>query len=221
MERNASENRWLPPSPHKEAILKKIAGGQAHIEERGHNIPSLLVFEDGGVIELHRVRYEMTRRGMQLVATDETSSGGQTKHNDVCGSVDELKGVIREESELSEAHLEHLNRLLDDVCYMVSRMHRRRESYQEFAAAITALAKSMKEIAEPETEHVPAKADEIRALLRNLSETATSERDQIDASAEAIRDVANGLESSLTAYRKAAVQIGALFEEIRGGRNWE
>ena len=52
--------KWLPPSPHREEILKAVESGAAYIKERGHNIPPLLVFEDGGVIELPKVRYEKT-----------------------------------------------------------------------------------------------------------------------------------------------------------------
>ena len=29
------DERWLPPSPHREKILEKIAEGRAHIEEAG------------------------------------------------------------------------------------------------------------------------------------------------------------------------------------------
>ena len=51
------DERWLPPSPHREKLLEKIALGRAHIEETGHNQPPLVYFEDGGMMELPRVRW--------------------------------------------------------------------------------------------------------------------------------------------------------------------
>ena len=74
MEKRMPENRWLPSPPHREEILKVIEAGRAHIEERGHNVPPLLIFEDGGAIELPRVRHRVTRRGMQLAADDDATS---------------------------------------------------------------------------------------------------------------------------------------------------
>lgn len=215
MDKSISENRWLPPSPHKEEVLKRVEAGRAHIEERGHNIPPLLVFEDGGVIELPKVRYMMTHRGMELVAADDYLPRGQTKHNDVCGTIDELKGLLKEC--LLESNPDHFNRLLDDACYMTNRMQRRRENYQEFAAEFASLCERMAAIEGPETEQTYKKSDEIRAILRDSPEAITS----IYELAEGIRDVANNLESCLSAYKKVAIEVGALYENIKGGRNWK
>ena len=223
MDKSISENRWLPPSPHKEEVLKRVEAGRAHIEERGHNIPPLLVFEDGGVIELSKVRYMMTRRGMELVAADDYSSeqSEQTKHNDVCGTIDELKGLLRENPDLLKSNPDHFNRLLDDACYMANRMQRRRENYREFAANLASLCERMAAIEGPETEKIHKKANEIRAILRDLPETVISKLEEIDELAEGIRDVANNLESCLSAYKKVAIEVGGLYENIKGGRNWQ
>ena len=235
MDKSISENRWLPPSPHREEILKRVEAGRAHIMERGHNIPPLLVFEDGGVIELPRVRYMMTRRGMELVAADDYSTKGvvheviprigkrseQTKHNDVCGTIDELKGLLKENPELPKPDPEHLNKLLDDVYYMTNRMQRRRENYENFAANLASLCERMTTIESPETEQSYRKADEIRAILRDSPETITSRLEEIYELAEGIRDVANKMEACLSAYKEAAIEVGELYEKIKGGRNWE
>jgi len=241
MDKSVSENRWLPPSPHREEILKKVEAGRAHIMERGHNIPPLLVFEDGGVIELPRVRYMMTRRGIELVAADDYSTKGvvheaegceqseaistegieQTKHNDVCGTIDELKGLLKENPELPKSDPEHLNKLLDDVYYMTNRMQRRRENYEKFAAELASLCERMTTIESPETEQSYRKADEIRAILRDSPETITSRLEAIYELAEGIRDVANKMEACLSAYKKAAIEVGELYEKTKGGRNWE
>ena len=42
-----SDSRWMPPSPHREAIIWTLHQGRAHIEERGHDLPPLFVYEDG------------------------------------------------------------------------------------------------------------------------------------------------------------------------------
>ncbi|MBC8233748.1 hypothetical protein H8E77_29730 [bacterium] len=221
MDNSVSENRWLPPSPHREEILKRVEAGRAHIMERGHNIPPLLVFEDGGVIELPKVRYMMTRRGMELVAADDYSTKDQTKHNDVCGTIDELKGLLKENPELPKSDTEHLNKLLDDVCYMTNRMQRRRENYENFAENLASLCECMTTIESPKTEQSYRKADEICAILRDSPETITSRLEEIYKLAEGIRDVANNMEACLSAYKKAAIEVGELYEKIKGGRNWE
>ncbi|MBM3243192.1 hypothetical protein FJZ31_43585 [Candidatus Poribacteria bacterium] len=221
MEKNISENRWLPPSPHKEEVLKRVEAGRAHIEERGHNIPPLLVFEDGGVIELPKVRYMMTHRGMELIAADDYLPGGQTKHNDVCGTIDELKGLLKENPDLLKSNPDHFNRLLDDACYMTNRMQKRRENYREFATEFASLCERMAAIEGPETKQVHKKAEEIRAILQDSPETVTSKLEEIYELAEGIRDVANNLESCLSAYKKVAIEVGGLYENIKGGRNWK
>jgi len=80
------ENRWLPPSPHKEEVLKFLERGRAHIEEQGHNVPPLLVFEDGGVMELPLARY----KDGNFSPTDGTATR-QTNYYDICGTINELK----------------------------------------------------------------------------------------------------------------------------------
>ena len=221
MNKTISENRWLPPSPHREEVLKFLEAGRAHIEERGHNIPPLLIFEDGGAIELPKVRYLMTRRGMQLVAAEDSPSRTQTKHSDVCGTIDELKGLLKENPELPKSEPETLNKLLDDANYMISRMQRRRENYKKFADDIDSLCKRMAEIAGPESEQAYKNLDEIRAILRDAPGTVDSKIEEIYELAEGIRDVANNLEACLSRYKEFAIEIGALYESIKGGRNWQ
>ena len=44
--------RWLPPPPHVDKVVEAVLNGSAHIEKRGHHEAPLVIFEDGGVIEL-------------------------------------------------------------------------------------------------------------------------------------------------------------------------
>ena len=214
-------NRWLPPSPHREEILKVIDAGRAHIEERGHGISPLLVFEDGGAIELHKVRHMMTHRGMQLVSTDDASEDGQTRHSDVCGSIDELKALLKEYSEPGEREKHLLDQLLSDACYMISRMQRRCGNYERFAADIASLSKQMAAIGGPEPKQAYRRAEEIRADLQDSPETVISRIESLYELAEGIRDVANKLERCLSGYKESAIEVGVLYEEIKGGRTWQ
>lgn len=221
MDRAIGENRWLPPSPHKEEVLKAIEKGQAYIEERGHNIPPLLVFEDGGAIELPKVRWMMTRRGKQLVATGDSSAAAQTKHRDVCGTIDELKGLLKDKPELAKCDPDRLYQLLDDACYMISRMQRRRERYEKFAADIASLGKRMETVRGPEPDQAYKKADEIRTFLQNSPEDIPAKLERLYELAEGMRDVASKLENCLSAYKDTAIEVGKLYGEIKGGRKWK
>ena len=89
------DERWLPPSPHREKILEKLAEGRAHIEEAGHNQPPLVYFEDGGMMELPRVRW--TGANQFVPDMSEGGAARQTHYTDVCGSIDELKRIEEEE----------------------------------------------------------------------------------------------------------------------------
>ena len=222
MDETLSNNRWLPPSPHREAVLTMIEDGRAFIRERGHNIPPLLVFEgEGGVIELPRVRYTMTHRGMEIVAADDSSSEGQTRHRDVCGAVDEFKGLLKDDPQMAASQPEVLNRLLDDACYMITRMDRRAARYQKFARDVAALCERMASIETPEAESAHRSAEELRAMLRDAPEKAMSEPSEFNERAEAIRDVANRLEACLRAHRDPAIEIAVLHTQLKGGRKWE
>jgi hypothetical protein len=51
---------WLPPSPHRERILRYLRAGRAHLVQTdggGQDRPPLLQFEDGGVMPLPAVRW--------------------------------------------------------------------------------------------------------------------------------------------------------------------
>ena len=221
MNKEISENRWLPPSPHREEILKIIEAGRAYIEEYGHHIPPLLVFEDGGAIELSKVRYRMTGRGMQLVAGGDSSSSDQTKHPDVCGTIDELKELLKDQPELAKSAPDLLDHLLGDACYMISRMQRRREAYKRFVTDIAALCKRMEAVGGPNSEEAYKKADEMRAFLRNSPEDVTDKLEELYKLAEGVRRVAGDLENSLSACRDVAIEVGRLYREIKGGRTWQ
>lgn len=214
--------KWLPPSPHREAILAYLADGRAHVAEQGHGRPPLLVFEDGGAIELPRVRYTPAERGMELVAAETPEAPDQTKHRDVCGSLDELKARIAADPGQAATEREELCRLVRDVRHMLGRLQTRRAAYEAFAAALRKLAEAADAIDGPDPE--PAFADCERLLERLAAadgRTLGADREALFALAEAIRDRANAMEKCLARHKGVATRLGALYKDVRGARQWD
>jgi hypothetical protein len=220
---------WLPPSPHREAVLDVLSDGRAHLVERGHRVPPLLVFEDGGSMELPNARYELTRRGWCLVAADEdgdsTGSGarGQTRHYDVCGCIDEIRGHLSEAQTVAAADPTHLTGLLDDASRMIERLHRRRQRYAEFAARLAALAAELEpqvNTADADLERATLAAWEVQTLLRKEETLDDALRERLHALLEEVRAVAQGLEDALAQGKRTALALLAEYEAVRGGRAW-
>jgi len=215
---NDIENRWFPPSPHKEAVMEFINKGRAHIEERGHNNPPLLVFEDGGVMELPRARYKDGN-----FSPDEASPvSRQTSYSDVCGTIDELKMLLEKQPEITESNPSRLFELIDDVCYLLSRMQRRRENYSEAAEMASAVVEQLKQVKGPDVSVAYEKADKIKDFIKSEPEKVLEKLDNLFTLAEGMRDVANRMEQEiLYAYRDLFIELGSIYAQIKGSRNWE
>ena len=213
-----ANSRWMPSSPHKEAVLEKLAAGRAHIEPQGHGKPPLFVYEDGGVIELHRVRVG----GRDMIAADSDEiPQGTTKHVDVCGTIDEIEAWLKEDPTGAETDPDRLDSLLDHALYMCRRMERRWQAYQEFAARVGELAEQLGEIQGPDTGQLEADAEQAASLAKAGKPRTPEDYQQVADRVEAIRGVANNLEATLRKYRDAATALAALYEDVRGARNWE
>lgn len=211
--------KWLPPSPHVEKVIEFVRKGAAHIEKRGHHEPPLLVFEGGGVIELPKVRYESTYRGMELVSSDDASQEGMTKFRDVCGCVDHIKGVLKDSPQSIQAEPHTFDQLLDHALYMISRMDKRQEEYRQFAADVVALCARIP--SGPDPRMALNAAEEIKAVLHNHPEDVTKYADLLNQLAEDIRRVASKQEGCLKQYKKLATELSKLYQEVKGARNWE
>ena len=211
------ENRWFPPSPHREAVLDFIKREKAHIEERGHNVPPLLVFEDGGVMELPLARF----KDGNFSPAEGVTATRQTHYSDVCGTIDEFKKVLEEKPEMAQSHPAYLFELIDDACYMLSRMQGRRGKYREFAAAVASVSEALSHVGGPEPEDAYGKADEIRDFLESKPDNVTEGLQELYELAEGIRDVANNMEGTLKAYSDLSKELGKLYTQIRGSRKWD
>jgi hypothetical protein len=62
-------SHWLPPSPHRERILRYLRAGRAHLVEQseGADSPPVVQFEDGGLMPLPSVRWSEEVRNFHLV----------------------------------------------------------------------------------------------------------------------------------------------------------
>jgi hypothetical protein len=205
--------RWLPESNDAEKIAEWVERGRCHIEHRGHKNAPLLVFEDGGIMELPTVRWAQTSRGWCLVSVDKTHSAQKTTHSDVCGTIDRIKAAMKD-----EPNWEGLHELLDDIEHMIRRMDRRREEYDGFVAdlqSILSRAVRRKPVA-------PA-FDWLEKLREELSQdpaTVRSNRAAINETAESVRDVAQFLEYALEDYRAMAQELDERVRRIKGARTW-
>lgn len=213
---NEIENRWFPPSPHKEKVMEFVKRGRAHIEEQGHNIPPLLVFEDGGVMELPLARHKDGNFSPAAGAATR-----QTNYYDVCGTIDELKKLLEENPELAQSNPARLFELIDDMCYMLARMQRRRGTYKEFAEAANSVSQRLNQIEGPDVEDAYQNADELRNFLKSNPDKVAGNLQDLHRMAEGIRKVANRMEKEvLYAYRDLAIELGKIYSQIKGSRKW-
>jgi len=212
------ENRWFPPSPHKETVVEFLNKGRAHLEERGHNIPPLLVFEDGGVMDLPKARFKDGN-----FSPDESSQvSRQTNYSDVCGTIDEFKNLLQTQPELPENDPSRLFELLEDVRYLLSRMQRRREAYKSSAEAVVTVVEKLKQVAGPNVEDAYQKADMLKDFIKENPDKVSAKLDELFDIAEGMRDVANRMEQEvLYTYRDLFIEIGEIYAQIKGSRSWE
>ena len=129
---------WLPPSPHRERIFDWIEHGTASIVRPEPDEPPLLLFEDGGSMELSKARIANTpRESFQHADPAWQRTRGKyraTQYSEVCNTVDELKRLFAEEPWRVEADPKYIHALIEDARYMVARMYLRQSEYERFGA---------------------------------------------------------------------------------------
>lgn len=206
--------RWLPADNHSRKIVEWIERGRCHIEHRGHGTAPLLVFEDGGSMEVPSVRWTKTARGWCLASVGTIHSRDATTHCDVCGTVDSLLEAIAD-----EPRLDGLQELLRDVEHMITRMKNRRDEYEDFV-------KNAQEILERKIRRkgVSPACSQLKELKRVLSRDAEyvkSGRTSIVQTVESVRDIAQFLEYSLKDYRDITLEIQSLCRDVQGARDWK
>lgn len=212
-----ADSRWMPPSPHREAILETLRRGRAHLEDRGHNLSPLFVYEDGGAMELHLMRLV---DGKLVAVAEAALPETSTRHIDVCGTIDELKKLWEEQPELADTDPQRLLELLDHALRMVRRIEQRLGEYREFTEALSALAAQLDSLQPPDHTPAPKLHESLTQIVQQGGAAVRDNLATLFANAEALRKIAGDSEQVLYAYRDGAIELGALYEAIRGARAW-
>jgi hypothetical protein len=209
--------RWIPGVEHGEKILDEVRAGNCHIEHRGHRTPPLLVFNDGGAMELPSVRWMETARGMRLASVSDTHGEHSTTHYDVCGTVDTIERILADHRDRAA-----ILPLLDDIEAMIRRMASRRAEYERFVEEVRRALEAP--VRRKEVEPAYAQLAGLRSMVA-AAEGATGSDAAADGGivelAEQVRDIAQYLEYALTDHREIAVGINRLYRNLRGRRNWD
>jgi len=214
--------KWLPPPPHDETVRAFLRHARATLVWEDPEQPPLLACEDGGVIPLPQVRYDEVRR--IHAADDPTGSPVSrlrvTRFSDVCASIDRIKALWAEQEELQPADWAEINRLLDDALYMIERLGRRHEQYNQAAVRLLDLARALLVIATPETPPAGDAAEELRNHLEAADGHLSAHREHLDSLAERVRDVAQRQEDRARDKKELWLRVGRLYREVRGPRDW-
>ncbi len=214
-------DEWLPPTPHREAVVEFVAKGRASIVQPNPDQPPRLMFEDGGSIELPLVLYD----GQQPFYSAERADAApdpdfrSTKYSDVCGNVDEFKRLVAEGSPIFREDPEYVAERFEDIRYMIARMYKRQHEYTEFAEALRSLAEELAAV--PIVDRAPA--DEGLAALESMLEDpacVAGERERLDQLAEQVRDVASNQEQRLREHKQVAIELFRAYEQVKGPRDW-
>ena len=221
---------WLPPTPHREAVLALVARGRAAIVQHDPEEAPRLMFEDGGSFELPLVRYD----GREPFYSADGAAGGAaegtvtaapspdfraTKYSDVCGTVDEFKRLVAEDSPLFRDEPEYIAERFADIRYMTARMYRRQREYSYFAEALRKLADELAEVVIVDRGPADEGLAEIERMLEDPG-CVTVERERLDELAEQVRGVASRQENRLRAHKTVALKLHRLYSQVKGPRDW-
>ena len=214
--------RWLPPEPHRGAILEFLSRARATLIPRGEDEAPLVQFEDGGAMELDQIRYD-PQIAFYHAADPQRRTRGEyraTQYSDVCGTMDELNRVFAEEPDRIADDPEYLLALLEDALYMIRRMDARQQRYFEFAGQLAALAEKAQAVEEQSAAPAEAGAGALRDVLKADPGGARAQLDRLNELAEQIRDVANRQEARLRDHKAAAIRVFEAYQAIKGRRDW-
>jgi len=145
-----------------------------------------------------------------------SGSSRTTRFSDVCGSLDELKRLLREEQAPDpDVMLE----LLEDVRYMLGRMEGRLSEYGQFEQEAEALLQQVRSLGPSRLAEALAVVEEIDGVVAR-GRPAEADVEVVCDRAERIRDVANEQEQKLRRAREAAIGLHRLYLGVRGNRDW-
>ncbi len=215
----AQWEQWLPPEPHRTAVVEFVARGRASIVQPDPDQPPLLLYEDGGSMVLPLVRHG-GREPFYSAERPEIDDSGErrnTRYSDVCGSVDEFKRHVAEGPRALREHDDEIAELFDDIRHMIGRMYRRQREYTAFTDRLRALIERLEAV--PIVDRAPA--DEgLAELERMLAAGETGDAERLNELAEQVRAVASAQEQRLREHKAAALEVQAAYRAVKGPRDW-
>lgn len=144
-----------------------------------------------------------------------------TRFSDVCGTMDELKRLLREERQRVGADPDAtVAPLLEDAVFMLGRMEKRADEYGRFRRQVRDVLSRLDAVEDVESRMARDAAGRIGELLTPGRDIPDDDADRIDDWAERIRDAANAHEHRLRHYKDLALQLHDQFHEIAGHRPW-
>ncbi len=214
--------KWLPPSPHREAILDFLTRARCSLIQRGPDESPLVQFEDGGLMELDKIRYDEDRAFYHADEPAKRTRGEYraTQYSDVCGSVDEMKRIFAQEPERIAGDRAYLDALLEDALYMMRRMNLRHEAYLQFAREVADLARRALAVEQESMEPAIQGVDELRRMWDEDPDCARTQLDRLNELAEQVRGVASRQEGKLKQLKDIAIAIYQAYQAVKGQRNW-
>ena len=143
----------------------------------------------------------------------------QTRFSDVCGTVDELKRMLNEETKAASPEM--LAGFVQDCVFMLERMEGRLLEFRAFREEMGGLLEQMGEIGDSRRPHALKVAEEMTRRLTGGTDLNAEEAERLSDRAEEVRRVAGEMEQMLRRFKETAMQVGRRYREIEGGRGWD
>jgi len=136
----------------------------------------------------------------------------------VCGTIDEFKRLLSEESETAP---EVLVEFIQDALYMLERMETRLREHQQFGEILVQLSDQVQKIGEARRPDAVGTGETMTAKLREGHVLDGEEIAGLLDQAEEVRSVANEMEQTLRRFKEIAIQMGERYRGLRGNRSWD
>ena len=213
---------WLPPDPHREKICAFLAAGRCSLLSQGPDKPPLIMYEDGGMMELDKVRWDDTLKFHHADPAGRRSGEGPraTRFSDVCGTVDEMKQLFAGQPQQVAAHPEIIHALLTEALGMIDRLDERHAQYRQAEQKLKQLIEELLAVPRPEVPPAQEGAQRIREIIAADAENISARLDELNRLSEQVRAVAQAQEDRLRDRKNAILALGAIYRKLRGKRNW-
>ena len=145
----------------------------------------------------------------------------QTRFSDVCGTMDELRRLVHEESERSSIEPERvIGPLLEDAFFMLRRMKKRLDEYDAFREEVREMLSNLDAVEVVDLDKAHNAIALIRTMAHSGEKLSNTHIRTIGELAEDIRSVASAQEHRLRSYKDLALKLHERFVAVQGNRAW-